>query len=544
MADLKQQLEALRPDIENILHISGSPGLSLGVLHKGNFSYTAHFGRRNAEDSTQSNDNTVHSLASLTKLLTATAVAKLVHEDVLRWETPIREYLPTFRLRKDELGMKATLKDLLSLRTGLSPANTLFMLQDNEPLIKESETAAIATYISTAKPYGQFVYSQWNYTLVADVVKEMTGTSICDYIQQQIFRPLNMTRSSFSSLQELDTDVAHTHCTHDDGTPSRKPDATSGILEVGAGAAGGARSSTRDYMIFLQAILYAYKHQLTEGVDVTPGSIFPLLRDVFMPQVGFGPPKHSGIEHAAYCMGLYRTKLPGNLSLASPNFYYTLGKKHLPIYGKNLAGTDVFHHSGTALGHLGALFMIPSTESAVFAFTNSQPLMDPADFVAQLALATLLGPPPGVNFVKMAELARTVTLKNYKVLTKLVAKGKTDVPPSKPLAAYQGEFYNAIHNFVLLVSVTGDGLKVRLQRGKTEFDLRPYDGDTFYWRVNREEEMCKKGMFGFMYRDWHIFQFQVNSNGEVERLLWRHDPYLASPEVFTRTPALQSFARL
>ncbi|KAL1599462.1 hypothetical protein SLS60_007265 [Paraconiothyrium brasiliense] len=544
MTDVKPQLEALRPEIENILSLSGSPGLSLGVLHKGSIIHTAHFGRRNADDSTPSNDNTLHSIASLTKLLTAAAVAKLVHEGVLNWDVPIREYLPIFRLRQDELGMKATLKDLLSLRTGIAPANTLLALQDNEPLTKKSETAAIATYIRTAKPYGQFIYSQWNYTLIDDVVKEVTGASVCDYIQQNIFRPLGMTRSSFSSLEQVDVDVAHTHCTHDDGTPSRKPDAVSGMMIAGVGVAGGARCSMRDYMIFLQAILHAYKHQLTEGVDVTPGSIFPLMREVFKPQVGFGPPQRSGIEYVAYCMGMYRTKLPGQLSLASPNFYYTLGKKRLPLYGKSLAGTDVFHQSGTALGHLGALFLVPSTESAVVTFTNSQPLMDPADFVAQLALSTLLGPPPGVDFVKMAKLARTITLENYKVLEKVVEKGKTSVPPTKPLAAYQGEFYNAIHNFVLSVSTTGEGLNVRLQQGKTNFDLLPYDGDTFYWKVNREDEMCKKGMFGFMFKDWHMFRFEVNSNGEVERLLWRHDPYVASPEVFTKTPTSQSFARL
>lgn len=544
MADIQQKLDVLKPAIENILQISGAPGLSLGVLHEGNLIYTAHFGRRNANDLDPSNDDTIQSLASLTKLLTATAIAKLVHKGLLQWEVPIREYLPTFRLRRDELGLKATLKDLLSLRTGIAPANTLFMLQDNEPLIGKVDTAAMATYINTAKPYGQFIYSQWNYTLIDDVVKEVTGTTVCDYIQQNIFEPLNMTRSSFTSLTSLDDNVAHTHCTHDDGTPTRKPDAAYGIMKAGAGAAGGARSSLKDYLVFLQAILHAYKHQLTEGEDVTPNSMFPLMRDVFMPQVGFGPPQRSGIEYAAYCMGLYRTVLPGNLSLASPNFYYTLGKKHLPLYGKELSGTEIFHHSGTALGQLGALFLVPSTESAVVTFTNSQPLMDPADFVAQLALSTILGPPPSVDFVKMAKLARTITLENYKFLEQVVEQGKTEVPPTKPLSAYQGDYYNAIHNFVLSVSAHGNGLNVRLQQGKTNFDLLPYDGDTFYWRVNREEEMCKKGMFGFMYKDWHMFRFVVNSNDEVESVLWRHDPYVASPEMFTKTPISHSYARL
>lgn len=372
----------------------------------------------------------------------------------------------------------------------------------------------------------------------------MTGASIFDYIQQNIFGPLNMSRSSFSYIKDLDDNVAHTHCTHDDGTPSRKPDATSGLLENGAGAGGGMRSSTKDYMTLLQAILHAYTYQVKEDVDTTPGSILPLVREVFKARVGFGPPGRSGIENAAYCMGLYRTKLPGYLSIASPNFYYTLGAKRLAPYGKSLAGTDVYHHSGLALGNQGALFLVPSSGTAVVAFTNSQALTDPSDFVAQLVLSRLLGPPPKLDFVNLSKLARTIALDNYRVLEEVVENGKTRVPPTKALSAYQGDFYNAIHNFVLSVSVEGDGLSVRVQRGKTNFDLFPYDGDTFYWKVNREDEMCKKGMWGFMYKDWHLFRFNINAYGEVDKLLWKHDPYLAGPEAFTKTPNFQSYAKL
>ena len=482
MAEIKQQLEALRPEIEAIVRIAGTPGLSLGVLHHGEVIHTAHFGRRNADDPTPSSDDTIHSICSLTKLVTASAIAKLVHQNVLEWDKLVREYLPGFRLRKDELGMKATLKDLLCMRTGLTAANSLMVLQDNEPLMKASETTSLATYLPTAKPYGQFLYSQWNYSLLGDIVKEVTGASIAEYIQREIFDPLKMSRSSFSNLQDLDDDVAHTHCTHDDGSQSRKPDATACSNASGAGPGGGVRSTVKDYMTFLKAILHAYNHQTTEGVDITPGSVFPLLREVFTAQAGFGPPGKTGIEHAAYCLGLYRTRLPGHLSIASPNYYYTLGRTRLTPYGESLAGMDVYHHSGLALGHQGAMFMVPSSETAVVAFTNSQPLADASDFAAQLVLSRLLGPPPRSDLVKLAELAREITLDNYKALEKAVCEGKTEVPPTKPLAAYQGDFYNAIHNFVFSVSMNDRSLNVRVQGGKTNFDLLPYDGDTFYWR--------------------------------------------------------------
>ncbi|PVI03992.1 hypothetical protein DM02DRAFT_611802 [Periconia macrospinosa] len=57
MEDTKQKLEALGPQINRILQISGSPGLSLGVLHKG-ITHTAHYGHRNAIDTAPANDDT------------------------------------------------------------------------------------------------------------------------------------------------------------------------------------------------------------------------------------------------------------------------------------------------------------------------------------------------------------------------------------------------------------------------------------------------------------------------------------------------------
>ncbi|KAF2681792.1 beta-lactamase/transpeptidase-like protein [Lentithecium fluviatile CBS 122367] len=507
---IQQQLKALHPEIDHILQIS------------------AHFGHRNADESAPPNGDTIHWVAPLTELITAAAISKLEHDGKLHWDVPIREYLPNFRIRQDELGLKATLRDLLSNRTGIAPANSFWVFQNSEPLMKKSETTFTATYLSSAKPFGQF---------------ELTGAFLCEYIEQTLFRLLHMTRSSFELPRNCDANVAHAHCTHNDGTATRKADIAPILVEAGIGAGAGARSSM-DYMTFLQALLSAYKNQDKNGIDFTPGSIFHLTRAIFTPQVGFGSPHRSSIDDAAYCMGIYCTKLPGYLCFARPNFNYTLGRKRLPPYGTRLAGTEVFHHPGTGPGHLGAIYVVPSTESAVVALAKEQPLMDPVDFVAQLALSVLLGQKPTVDFAKIAQLGRATTLENYGCFEKVIAEEKTSVPPTKPLAAYKGGYYNAIHNFVLSVTVAGDCLNVNMQRGITGFTLLPYNGDTFYWPVNREEESCNKSMWEFMYKDWHLFRFEIDLNGEMERLTWKHDPYLASPETFTKTPTSGTLARL
>ena len=130
MAEVIEQLKALEPTFTELLAISCAPGLSLGVLHHGKIIHTAHFGRQNSVNPTPPNDDTIYRVVSLTKVLTSSAVALLVEKGILDWDVPIREYLPVFSRRTDEIGQKATLRDLLSHRTGFPNADWLMGQQN------------------------------------------------------------------------------------------------------------------------------------------------------------------------------------------------------------------------------------------------------------------------------------------------------------------------------------------------------------------------------------------------------------------------------
>ena len=110
MAEVVAQLKALEPTFEELLTISCAPGLSLGVLHQGKIIHTAHFGRQDSLNPTPPNDDTIYHAVSLTKALTSSEVARLVEEGILDWDVPIREYLPVFSRRTDEIGQNTTLE--------------------------------------------------------------------------------------------------------------------------------------------------------------------------------------------------------------------------------------------------------------------------------------------------------------------------------------------------------------------------------------------------------------------------------------------------
>ena len=171
-----ERITNLRPFISELLSVSGCPGLSVGILHGKGFTYTDHFGRRDCSKYPSPDDETIYRIASLSKPITVGVIASLVDEGILCWTTPIREYLPAFCDRKDEVGEKTTLLDLLSNRTGLAIANALWGQKNGVFLLPKDDIVPTSCFIPAVKPFRKsFVYGNWNYALATEVAERVTG---------------------------------------------------------------------------------------------------------------------------------------------------------------------------------------------------------------------------------------------------------------------------------------------------------------------------------------------------------------------------------
>ncbi|KAF2797964.1 beta-lactamase/transpeptidase-like protein [Melanomma pulvis-pyrius CBS 109.77] len=501
--NVAEQIQRLNPTISRLLALSGSPRLSVGVLHCGAVVHTAHFGRHDVNHPTPPNDDTIYHIVSLVKLLTASSIAWLVHDGTLEWDTPIRDYLPEFGKRTDEIGQRATVRDLLSMRTGIAVSHASFGLQLGESLLARSETVRTACSLNAVAPFReQFIYSQWNYGLITDVVEEVTGNSFGTFVERTLLGRLKMDRTIFDTIQNENRgrNISKAHAVRNNGTACTiiEPGWTD---ESGFAGAGGCKASLHDLLRMYQSFLSACTHQEKNGVDYTPGSPWAHTRTILEPHVRIGS---SDINNLSYCLGLYRSKLPANLSVASLN-QQMLGAARVPIpqFGLNNGDLKVYHHTGAVPGFHASMFMVPSTESAVVILTNSIPLMDPTDFAAQLILSVLIGETPSEHkYLELAEIARPLQVVGYKRLAAALDKKKTGIPPPFALS-------------------------------KTNYMLLPYDGNTFYWKADREEELCEKAMWPFLSPDHHKITFAASTIGVIDSMTWFHDP-LGSPEIFRK----------
>ncbi|KAH8733126.1 beta-lactamase/transpeptidase-like protein [Phaeosphaeriaceae sp. PMI808] len=520
------QLTSQLPAIASILRSSGTPSLSVGVFVDGRTIFTHHFSKNAISDTP--NDDTVYCIASLSKFLAICAVAKLVTDGVLDWDAPVREYLPTFQQREDDIGMKATLRDLASNRTGLANPTFFWGQQNGETVIDKRKFVKTATVIEAQKAFRtSFIYSNWNFILIHAIVEQVTGKPFGEVMQNTILSPLGLTHTTFEL--PVSSNFAAPYAVRDDGNHSRIPICTY-TSETGLSAVGGGKSTLSEMMSIYSALLSAYAYQKNYQVDVTPDSPFTHLRTVFKPHIAVNQFKRESSQ--TYCLGIYRTELPGNLSIASLNAL--LLRKETPLFGLDLSGTEVYHHTGNLPGYFHSMYLLPGTNSGVVCLSNATPLMDPTDFSAQLLLGALLGSRTVPDYASVALSARSKQLGWYAQLAKYLQINRTEKPPTLPLASYSGAYANLTNTLVLEVTAVEQGLHVSVRgRPSTTYQLLPWNGDTFYWEANRDKEVCEKAMWPIPSPQWHLITFCLGQRG-VETLKWQVDAMAGGPDAFQR----------
>ena len=147
--------------------------------------------------------DTIFDCASLTKVVvTAPAVMMLVEEGKVRLADRVTKHLPDFSEGESPI----TLLDLLTHFSGLRPD------VDLEPVWTGYETGINKAYeeVPVALPGSQFIYSDINYLLLAEVVRKTKGKRIDEFAAEKIFGPLGMTETRFLPPPKLLARIAPT----------------------------------------------------------------------------------------------------------------------------------------------------------------------------------------------------------------------------------------------------------------------------------------------------------------------------------------------
>ena len=146
--------------------------------------------------------DTIYDLASLTKpLITGLLTARFVESGELTIEAPISSYLSEF----DRPGKSPiTVRQLLTHTSGLPAWRPLYLLTSD----RDKVLATIATESLQNKPGERVVYSDLGFIVLGFLLQRLSGLTLKDLAQDQIFTLLQLGQTFFNPSQAARTGVA------------------------------------------------------------------------------------------------------------------------------------------------------------------------------------------------------------------------------------------------------------------------------------------------------------------------------------------------
>jgi len=197
--------------IANVLKQRQIPGIAIAVVRNDSILVAKGYGVRRLGSPDPVDENTVFDIASLTASFTATAAAILVDRGVLKWDEPVKQYLPDLVLPTDMLTRQATVRDFLSHRTGIEPANAMWMLT----ALDRREVLRRMRYLRSLVPLRRtMVYSNIGYTLVGEAAANAARTTFENLLRDLLIVPLEMSSTSEAFEQGAERrNVAARHIT-------------------------------------------------------------------------------------------------------------------------------------------------------------------------------------------------------------------------------------------------------------------------------------------------------------------------------------------
>lgn len=434
------------PDaVRAAMDATGTPGIAVGVVHDGEVIFSEGFGVRDVVSGEPVDSETVFALASVSKSIGSTVVARAIDEGLVAWDTPVSENLDGFALSDPYVTENLTIADMYAHRSGLyeHAGDELEEIGfDRAQIIERLRHIPLEPWRAV------YHYGNFDITTAAESVARAAGDDWAALSERLVYAPLGMTSTSsrFADL-EARANRALGHVRVDavwEVTPEqRQPDAQS--------PAGGVSSNIDDMTTWITMLLAAGEHDGERFVSEE--ALLPAMS----PQMVMGAPNAWG---------------------ARPGYYG---------YGWNVGTTvgglvDVNHSGAFALGTGTVVKMLPGADLGIVVLSNASAngvaegianrFMDTAQFGDERRdwIAFFMGVFEQMAAQPDGELAGQ--------------EAPAGASPAADLGSYAGEYANEYFG-PARISVQADDLILELGPSG-RWELEHWDGDTFVFRPTGE----------------------------------------------------------
>lgn len=314
--------------VEDRLAAHEVPGVAVAIIENAEIVWAKGYGTKLAGSDIKVNADTVFSVGSVSKMINAALILRLVAEKKIDLDADVNTYLRSWKVPENSYTKfkKVTLRRILSHTAGFSQHGFDDYLP-GEPLPNVLDTlngldrAKNQPIVLISIPGEEMHYSGGGVTVSQLLVQDVTGLSYNDAAKKYVFKPLGMSRSTFvNPLPEGYGNVARSHDEY--GKPTALPRGWEAMPEM---AASGLWTNVIDISQFIIALM----RSLDSGAGFLP------------------------------------TQVAKDMMTRVENSWFGLGPK---LNGNN--DTRVFYHGGANDSYRAWVEGHPQNNSGIVIFTN------------------------------------------------------------------------------------------------------------------------------------------------------------------------------
>jgi CubicO group peptidase (beta-lactamase class C family) len=264
LAGMDERLNALREELD-------LPSLAVAVVKDGKIIFERGYGWASKEDKVPATAQTPYAIGSITKVLTATALMRLVEEGKIDLDRPANDYLGGHKLRSFQGDPEATTVRRLGNHSGGLRHYAHWIYEDEPrrvlPIGELIDRYGVVMY----QPGQGWYYANLGFGAIQLAIEQVSGDSYCKYLTGNVFEPLGMTRTSIGPIPAL---AGETAVRYSEDTGLRAPPYQSEPF-----AAGEGYSTAHDLASFA---LFVLKEKIDGGQPpISKESIDKMLRPTY-----------------------------------------------------------------------------------------------------------------------------------------------------------------------------------------------------------------------------------------------------------------------
>lgn len=443
------------------------PALGVAVVRDGKTILARGYGVKRQGQAARADEHTQFAIASNTKNVTAAALAILVDEGKVKWDEPVKTYLPDFRLVDPYITDHVTVRDTLSHRAGfgLGAGDLLFWPNSDRT---RAEVLAQAAFVPIENGFrAEYDYCNLMFVVAGAVIEAASGQSWEAFVQSRILDRVGMAETV--PLARL-ADPAKSALPHGRiGPPLRyqgemQPIGES-IVEVwnwdSAAAAGGLCATPTDWAKWIAV-------RLNEGLLPDGSRLFSeeTAREMWKPNIIVGSSAGPTAE------------LP-NRAIAST---YAMG-----FQVQDYRGERLISHGGGSPGGISATVLIPGRKTGFCVFSNAEEsflLRALRSGISDLCMGKV-----DVDWIADSKRREKEGIdKSLAAAAEIDARQRAGAAPSMPLEAYAGTWRDPWYGDIVISRRDGGLWLDFTHTPALKGPLEPYDGETFRTRFSDKRE--------------------------------------------------------